>query len=395
MVQIIDQNRPNFASALLGGLTESSPNAFDALLERKSAQKRLRQENDALEKQDINLSGIQDPNIRRSLLQGELDRKAKAEEFEFDTKNYDTIKDAFGEKFANIWKASPTGGRTELLRAGIDAKLRGNDVQGLFDQLPDQLIPQTSSGINSKKEMKDIFGKAFDYPELEIPEGITPKERVAYEKDLRSMNSPLLRSADEKIKSLKGEKDHLKILRELSPKIKEGISRLFVNKDGEISPLAQRLKLVPKDTQRFQKTVNDFIKDAKGIFGSRVTNFDLQAFKSRLPTLLNTKEGREEIIQQMDILNEIESNYVKALQNVYRNYGLGKITEEQASTIAEEMVADREQELRDRLQNIGNEPSNNQLPPGIVLMLNPQGVPLYVPQSDVEKVLSLGGKIQK
>ena len=51
--------------------------------------------------------------------------------------------------------------------------------------------------------------------------------------------------------------------------------------------------------QQYIKTLNDFISQAKNFFGARVTNFDLQSFKSRLPSLLNTEEGRRAIIEQM------------------------------------------------------------------------------------------------
>ena len=87
---------------------------------------------------------------------------------------------------------------------------------------------------------------------------------------------------------------------------------------------------------------------AKDIFGSRVTNFDLATFKSRLPTLINSAAGRAQIIRQMHIFNEIESNYRNALKDIYSHYGLGNIAQK-AEQLASQMTEERENELRREL----------------------------------------------
>lgn len=59
-----------------------------------------------------------------------------------------------------------------------------------------------------------------------------------------------------------------------------------------------------KDTEEFEKLSADFVRDAKGIFGGRITDADLRAFFQSVPTLNQTNEGRLKIIKNMKAFNE-------------------------------------------------------------------------------------------
>jgi hypothetical protein len=62
--------------------------------------------------------------------------------------------------------------------------------------------------------------------------------------------------------------------------------------------------LMTADAQEFDKLSKDFIKDAKSIFGARITDQDLRAFMDRIPTLSQSKEGRRRIINNFKNFNE-------------------------------------------------------------------------------------------
>lgn len=53
------------------------------------------------------------------------------------------------------------------------------------------------------------------------------------------------------------------------------------------------------DSQEFVKLSNDFLRNAKDIFGARLTNLDVSTFLRIVPELSQTKEGRERIINNM------------------------------------------------------------------------------------------------
>ena len=96
---------------------------------------------------------------------------------------------------------------------------------------------------------------------------------------------------------------------------------------GLISPVATLLRSVQRktspDTEEFEKLSNQFIRGAKAVFGSRITDSDLKAYMAQIPTLANTDAGKLAIIHDMKIANEAEEvreRYMK--QIIKENKGL-------------------------------------------------------------------------
>lgn len=57
------------------------------------------------------------------------------------------------------------------------------------------------------------------------------------------------------------------------------------------------------DTQQFDELVTNFLRDAKNIFGSRVTNYEMSTFIKSIPSLQNTDAGKMKIIKNLKIYN--------------------------------------------------------------------------------------------
>lgn len=97
---------------------------------------------------------------------------------------------------------------------------------------------------------------------------------------------------------------------------------------GIISPIATILRSVQRgvtstDTEEFEKLSADFIKDAKGIFGSRLTDADLRAFLETIPTLSHTDAGKIKIIKNLKAFNEVaEVKYKAAKRIIKENKGI-------------------------------------------------------------------------
>jgi hypothetical protein len=91
--------------------------------------------------------------------------------------------------------------------------------------------------------------------------------------------------------------------------------------------------------------------DAKAYFGNRVTNFDVQAFKSRLPTLLNTGDGRRLIIKQMQLMNDLESLHGTTLEDGLKAYGRDASYSDILS-VADQKVAGREKVIIKKINNL-------------------------------------------
>src|SRR5690606_29811545 len=75
-----------------------------------------------------------------------------------------------------------------------------------------------------------------------------------------------------------------------------------------IKPLAQLGKFglgqLYKNTEEFVKLSNSFLRGAKTMFGSRITDADLRAFMKMVPTLSQTDSGKKAIIRNMKIFNK-------------------------------------------------------------------------------------------
>jgi len=240
------------------------------------------------------------------------------------------------DQIAGLWEISSVGGRTELLKHVVDKMSRG---EWQFEA--GEPLTQTAD-VEAPEE-------GFVFPEVDLFQGLTPKEKVQKQRDLRKENAPEFKESKDKIKSLKGQSLRVQQLERLneSKKLPAGLGRINV-KDNQLRlPFAAN-----QETQLWVKIVNDFTTEAKDSYGARVTNFDLQQFMRRLPGLSNSEEGRRLILEQLKVQNELDQLYHDSLKEVYQKYGLDNIDSVQADSIAEQLRADKEQELLSRYERV-------------------------------------------
>lgn len=124
----------------------------------------------------------------------------------------------------------------------------------------------------------------------------------------------------------------------------------LINKGGVVNPtidhlqrwLSSTLKINLKDlrgadTEEYEKIVAGFMKNAKQIFGSRITNFDLEQFLKTLPTLSVSHEGKMRLIGSMKAAAKAQELEYEALRHLMRMNG-GRIPP-YAQMMVEEMLA--------------------------------------------------------
>lgn len=91
---------------------------------------------------------------------------------------------------------------------------------------------------------------------------------------------------------------------------------------GALSPVASLLKSVVRgqspDAEEFEKLSADFVKDAKAIFGGRITDQDLRTFMTMIPTLANTDAGKKVIIRNLKNLNKASEIRGKILREIIK-----------------------------------------------------------------------------
>jgi hypothetical protein len=284
----------------------------------------------------------------------ELAEKNKLEELSLP--DYETVKEQFGETFAKLYKSAPTGGKTELLKAGLDSLLRGEKVSDLLGGggAPDQIPEIPEMMMNEMGDMNES-GVTEVPPKFEIPDytkrpkGYTPKEWADERKEWRKTNTTIFDTLNTRIKG--NERDILgtQKLNNLNEtgKLPKDFGKLIINPStGDIRGVAQLAEIPNRETQEWVKEIARFGNRAKDAFGSRVTNFDLFQYMKQFPSLLNSEEGRRGILKMMKINYKLDNLYDKALQKIYHDKGLAGIPPEQADRIARQQVAKETEKLR-------------------------------------------------
>lgn len=72
------------------------------------------------------------------------------------------------------------------------------------------------------------------------------------------------------------------------------------------------------DMQEFEKEKNAFLKNAKSIFGSRVTNYEMSQFLKTIPSLEQTQEGRTRVIRNLKLAGKAAQLRANAMRDIIK-----------------------------------------------------------------------------
>lgn len=343
MVQIIEENRKRSVGENLGKTLSGLVQGFSEY----SSQQR---ENESLKGLGID-PNIRDPKMRQEMLASRLKGEEESRKKNIKDPRVEMVREKFGDDAADVYELAPEGGKTEVIKHLLEATQRGEDFGSRFKKK----IVETKEPLLGKDEESEIPGileeeKPFKKIK-DFDKGLTPKERASRQENRYNKNLPLHQESYHKYQAHQSDADNLKILEELNPKITT-MDKFNVNPStGDL--------LIPQfaspEAQRFLKTINDFTKNAKDSYGARVTNFDIQQFLKRLPTLAGSEEGRRQIIRQLTIMNNINLAREGALQEVIDEYGgIRNIDYDEAERIADKRSAKEISGLKKEFSSIGN-----------------------------------------
>ena len=204
----------------------------------------------------------------------------------------------------------------------------------------------------------------------------TPQQRAA-EKKLEIENQRFL--AQEKRESYKATAATRKEILDQASNAKDSLARLDkmekLNKHGDFnSPyyiaglqkfgLGNVAALMTPDSQEFRKLEIDFLRNLKSIFGSRITEYEVKLYLQSIPSLMQSKEGRERVIENLKIMEQGKLLKEKALLDI-RKENKGNYPYDLSEQIAERIEPEAEK-LRNKFR--GNEQGAmkntfNDLPP--------------------------------
>jgi hypothetical protein len=136
-------------------------------------------------------------------------------------------------------------------------------------------------------------------------------------------------------------------------------------------------------SEEFQKLSQDLLSNITKYFGNRILQVEVENFLKTIPTLSNSKEGRERIIKNMEMLLEPQKLAYEAYKDI-RKKG-GKIPHEQ---ILEKIEPNLDQ-LAEDFKNASGAGNAEAIP-----ILAPNGQTYLVPPDKVDAALKAGGRAQ-
>lgn len=309
--------------------------------------------------------------------------------------------------YADLYGNLSQGGRTAFANMFIENLQRGqfSPVQaaaldpGMGDEAPAAALQQQPPVQQAPRSVPDqqaaASEEAFSWPEVNMFEGLTAKEKVQRQKELFNVNAKEFSELSSKIKGIKDDSVRVNQLEKFneSGQLPEGMNKLNINwKTGDIRVPA----LANAATQAFVKNINDFTIKAKETFGARVTNFELAAFMRRLPTLANSTEGRRQIISQMKAMNDLDQLYYESRKDAYDHYGLRGVDSQKVEKYAAEQRSVKEEQLKQKVLKSTEAQSIHELklslPEGHAL-IEYQGKRGAVPLQEVERAISKGARV--
>lgn len=209
---------------------------------------------------------------------------------------------------------------------------------------PLSITPPTTTQAQTKTPSKQP--EKEKYPEPEVPRHMNLKEKVAWENENEKTNNKQLLEHKEMKKALRDAKINLNIMTQAnnSGKLPHNLGSLMIDPStGDIRGVAQILGLTNAETEVYVKNLKNFVKNAKTFFGGRVTNFDLTTFMAQLPSLLNSQSGRNLILKQMSLSNELDSIEADTSYDTILHYGR-KANINQITRVSGEEVAEKSKE---------------------------------------------------
>jgi len=174
------------------------------------------------------------------------------------------------------------------------------------------------------------------------------KEKLVEQREIDKENKNIIKDTNEGVKNAYANDRRLGRMEEL---VKKGdltrprwYSALKTLSDGIFGLGIDLHSLETADSQEFTKLSNEFVKEAKEMFGARITDADLRVFLKMVPTLSMTKDGKARVIHNMKLYNEgnrIKGNAMNQLikENAGRSpRNLDSLIEERAKPELDELA---------------------------------------------------------
>lgn len=335
--------------------------------------KQQRQMEDARFKEltGLDISGINDPKMREKAfelaLQGQNRQKELSQKQDFLTKIFNPNQESSVEKTSEFNPSNISDAQIAMASA-VDPNL-GRILQ-----------QQKDVGLREKREQEKLeLQKQKMSPEFKREERLASSQAEA---DVK-YNQQLQESS----KQHELKEQTLDRLEKLN---KKGVTGKPYEKLLEKSGL---VALTSEGRREFAADVKNLITDIRSILGSQFTGFEFQTILNAYPSPDFSQEANAAIIKNLKDFQDIKKKEVE-IANKLKKENNGKVPVDFQAKV-NEMVHDYAQtklpDIKNNMQKIMAEEYG--VTPGNVLMFDPQGEPLDVHPSQIQKYIDLGATL--
>jgi hypothetical protein len=120
------------------------------------------------------------------------------------------------------------------------------------------------------------------------------------------------------------------------------------SKDGKLNDLAYTALARNPEAQESIKLIYQDLQNAKNTYGAKLTNFDVATYLQQLPSLLNTPDGRRQILTDIRKMNDFNRKYYQeTLDIINQKGGPSKTSLSQARNIWRKQNKDYVQDFKE------------------------------------------------
>jgi|SRR5215469_13114447 len=310
-------------------------------------------------------------DFRRMQEQSRLKQEEQAVKLQGDEEGLKTLEDAFGKRFADVFKASTVQGRSELLKKALDAKQRGLDINDYLSANP-ELDQREFTEIESRTEGP------------KKPQGMTTAEWTKEKsKHLYDVNQPVLKELSQMRKNIPIQEQAVEDIMNASPDV------------GWRDYLAERFGFEPlrsSEGVKLKTAIKDFFLSDLSRAGARPNMWVEQQLAGALPAIGRSAEANQITAAGLQFKVDLAKKRQELIDDLSDEYGYSQIDLDKTATkMMKSFVSERQKLLERQIREIKSK--KEALSGRIIDVMGPDGQVYEVDESEVES-LPEGFRIQ-
>jgi hypothetical protein len=356
-IQVLENNKkPSFG--------QRSSNAVGAALQGGQQLMQQHQEKEAL-RGALGDEAVDLPrDFQKMAYESKLKQQQQTDKLQGEEEGIKTLEDAFGKRFADVFKASTVQGRSELLKKALDAKQRGLDINEYLSSNPD-LDQRQFTELETKTEGP------------KKPPGMTAAEWSKEKgKHLYDINQPVLKELSQVRKNIPIQEQAIEDIKNASPDV------------GWRDYLAERYGFEPlrsSEGVKLKTAVKDFFLSDLTRAGSRPNRWIEEQLAGALPAIGRSAEANQITAAGLQFKVDLAKKRQEQIDDLTDDFGYSQIDlDKTASKMMKSYVVERQKLLEKQIREIKNKKEN--LSGRLVDVMGPDGQIYEVDEEEVESL---------